>query len=431
MDTTGQTLTPYEKEEISRKNSVKFFIDGVIFQAGNSFIEDSSVISVLVFLLTGSAGMSGLATVCYMLGMSAGKMESGAKISRISSIPKYVAGRVFIARSLLLIPAILLFFNIENYALSIILIVFYMLSYFFQGTTSAPWQDIYSRTMTARYRSTVLGSRQAFGGLLGVLSSIVVQRILANGAWNFKTQYGIILILGTSVMALGAIPILALKETERPVTDQHKNAGIVNLIKRAGTVLRRQKHFSNYLIVRILDMFVFTVVTFLIIASKDILHMTPAQTGVLVVMRTVGNAAGSFLSGWVSRKFGDKTVLTARMGLFIFMSLCGVLLTALSGIPVWFAYVFAVIGGVAQSTMLGFMLYMMYSAPPAARPDCITLDAIILLPFSFTSYLAGLMIDLAGYRAFFLLTGVLSVASLFLISARLLSKKEFDEIAGD
>ena len=421
---SGETL----KHHISKKNSVIFVAEGMLFKLGLSFVDASAVISVFIFLLTGSAGMAGLVQVAFMAGLPLGNIIYGSRLSKIKNIPRFMGRQIAFSRIFLIFAAAALFLNISNYALGIIIIALYFITFFIQGTTMAPWQDLYSRTMVNEYRSTVMGYRQSLGALAGVAASLVIQRILANETMGFKTQYGIIIFIGALFLALCALPLSRLKETERPKTDQHDNEGIRNLLKRAIPILKKQKHFRGYLQVRILDMISFTVITFIIIASKDILQLTAAQVGILVVVRTVGRTVGGFFSGWFSKKAGNKALILIRYALMLGLSLCGVFLCLHIGLPTYFAYIFTALGGIADSAFLGYLIYMMYSMEDKARPDCITLDSLILLPFSFASLAMGILIDAAGYLPFFVAIGILCVAAFIFTAFRLLPKKEFDAI---
>ncbi len=421
---TGETL----RNHISKKNSVIFVAEGMLFKLGLSFVDASSVISVFIFLLTGSAGMAGLVQVAFMAGLPLGNIIYGSRLSKIKSIPHFMGKQIVFSRIFLLLAAAVLFLDISNYSMGIIVISLYFICFFVQGTTMAPWQDLYSRTMVNEYRSTVMGYRQSLGALVGVAASLIIQRILASDSIGFKTQYSIIIFVGALLMALCALPLSRLKETDRPKTDQHDNEGIMNLLKRALPILKKQKHFRGYLELRILDMIAFTVITFLIIASKDILNLTVAQVGILVVMRTLGRTAGGFFSGWISKNAGNKILILIRTSLLLILAVCGMFLCLHMGLPVYFAYIFSVLAGIADSSFLGFMLYMMYSMEDKARPDCITLDSLILVPFSFASLVMGLVIDASGYLPFFIAVGVLCVAALIFAAFRLLPKNEFDAI---
>ena len=421
-------LTNEDKEKIAKKNSKVFLIDGMMFQFGMSFIDASSVISVFIFLLTNSASLSGLAQVCFMVGITGGNILWGSKLSKIKSIPKFMAKQVIFARLFLFLAFGLLFLGMDEGLYSVFFILLYFISFFVHGATVAPWQDIYSRTMTDRYRSTVMGYRQSMGALVSILASVIIQRVLSINALDYKMQYGIVILIGTAILTICAIPLSLIKETERPITDQNNNEGVLNLLKRAPGILKAQKPFSNFLTVRILDTVVMSVITFLIIASKDILGLTTAQVGIIVIMRTVGRTVGGFFSGWLSKKFGNKTVILTRTALLLLLSIFGVVLCLYLRLPVYFAYIFSVTAGVADAAMLGHMLYNMYSMKAKARPDCIILDSLVRLPFSFASFFWGLMIDAAGYLAYFIVSGVLVVVTLILAIIKLLPKEEFDKI---
>ncbi len=427
MSHTGD-FTYTEKEKIAKRNSKVFLVDGIMFQFGMSFIDASSIISVFIFLLTESASLSGLAQVCFMVGITGGNILWGSKLSRIKNIPGFMAKQVIFAKIFLYIAFGAIFLGITDKAYGIFFIVIYFVSFFIHGATVAPWQDIYSRTMTPRYRSTIMGYRQSLGALAGIFASIVIQRILSISSIDYKLQYGIVILVGTIILTVCAIPLSLLKETERPVTDQTENEGIFNLIKRMPSILKRQKHFKNYIIVRIFDAIAFSVTTFLIIASKDILNLTNAQIGIIVIMRTVGRTIGGFFSGWFSSRHGYKPVIVLRSVLLLVLSFSGIVLCLWLGLPTYFIYVFTVFAGITDATMLGYMLYKMYSMETKARPDCLILDSLIMLPFSFASFFWGIMIDTVGYLPFFITTAILGIFTFFLAVKKLLPKTEFENI---
>ena len=424
-------LEMQDQEKASKRNSKIFLIDGILFQFGMSFLDASAVISVFIFLLTGSASLSGLAQVCFMFGITAGNIFWGSKLSKIKNIPKFMAKQVIFARVFLFIAFGMMFVNFDVSTFAILFIVLYFASFFVHGSTVAPWQDIYSRTMTSQYRSTVMGYRQSLGALVSILASVIIQRILSYEALSYKMQYGVVILIGTCVLTICALPLSLIKETKRPITDQNNNEGLINLLKRAPSILKKQKHFSNFLIVRIFDSVVFSVITFLIIASKDLLGLTSAQIGMLIIMRTVGRTIGGFFSGWLSRKFGNKAVILVRTSLLLLLSGFGVLICLFLGLPTYFVYIITIIAGIADSAMLGHMLYKMYSMKSNARPDCIILDSLIRLPFSFASFIWGLMIDTVGYLAFFVTVGILGIVTFVLAITKLLPKEQFDKIADE
>jgi hypothetical protein len=143
---------------------------GITFQAGSTAIDSATIMSALVFQLTGNPIAVGAVTAILRFGWLFPQLIVGFLAQRGGSSMRYYVIGAFGRASCMAVLALLLYFGSgwSALTLSVFVMAIWTAYAFISGVVAVPYNDIVARSVPSELRSRLLATR-FFGG--GVLAS--------------------------------------------------------------------------------------------------------------------------------------------------------------------------------------------------------------------------------------------------------------------
>ncbi len=194
---------------------------GVTFQAGSAAIDSATIMSALVFQLTGSPLVVGAVTAILRFGWLFPQLIVGFLAQRSGSSMQYYVIGAFGRASCMALLALILFIGADWNAvqLSIMVMVLWTAYAFISGIVAVPYNDIVARSVPSELRSRLLATRFFGGGVLALGIVAIADRLVGNMA--FPISYAAIIAIASALMFLSSIVFTVMGEPE--VTNRRAN----------------------------------------------------------------------------------------------------------------------------------------------------------------------------------------------------------------
>ena len=277
------------------------------------------------------------------------------------------------------------------------------------GFTANPWQSMIAKIIPPDSRGTFFGAQAGLANIQMSATAIGAGYILdkVSDRWDFTLCF-LLTVVGL------AISFVFLGLTREPV-DYEKTIPerSPSLWKHGLELLRRDRNFSAYLLVRFLSSFATMGFAFYIVYGLQRFDMDEITAGFLTAALTVTSTVANALMGWLGDRIGHRQMLIA-----------GSFAVTLSSLLAWAAptlgwlypvFVLAGLANVAYWT-IGMAITVEFG-DEQTRPTYIGLSNTLVAPATILApLLGGFLVDAAGFQTTFMVSAVggLVIAALLL-----------------
>ncbi len=394
-----------KKYENLKWNFFVGLMHGVLFNGGVAFSSTTTVIPAFLNMLTPSSIIVGFS---YMI-MGKGRGILGVipqlfVANKLEAVKykKPLLVKAITVRAIswgLLALSTLLFAKTHPTLMVWILISLLGLFTFMGGVAAIPFSDIFGKAIPSELRGRFFGLRGLLGGIVAIFAGLVVKNILQNKNLNFPKNYALIFFLSFVFVTASYVFLAMVKEPEEEV---HKETLPFRVfLKKAIGILKKDRNFSNFLIVQILIGAGSLSLPFYVIYAKRVLNFSKGAVGVFLTVQMIGFVVFNIVWAYVSDYKGNKLVvqLTGITALAI------PLIAIFSGSNFWvFSLTFLLIGAMFSGMSVGFQNFMLDSAPPKERPTYIGLNGTLTFPVLTYSLIGGFLARFMPYVTIFYIT---------------------------
>ena len=404
-----------------RHNLICFLLDSIFFGIGMAFASPTTILPSFVSQLTDSPPMIGLVLT----------IQSGAWLLPQLIAANYLADKAHkkpylllpaaLGRSVLLLLAAVVFLAGDS-SPGLILILFFAAFAIFMGTdalASVAWFDILGRAIPPTRRGRLFGAGQIVLGLTTIGVGALMNAILGASGLPFPRNYALVFLLASLSFSASWLAISFLREpAHQAQTDRLPWRAF---LPKLWTVLNEDRAFRQVTIVRLLAGLGGMAIPFYIVYAIDALGMGEEAIGFFLSAQMIGSALAGFIMGYLSERSGSKAVIQLSNALALSSPILALSLPALKlriGLmPVCiYAFVFAAIGAVNSSLLLGFLNFVLEMAP---SEECLTyiglanaISGLLLL----VPLLGGWLLRATSYPVLFAVTAAGVAISLALSS---------------
>jgi MFS family permease len=387
-----------------RHNLTANLMDGAFFGFGWGFGSIGTIIPLFVSHLTTSALLIGLIPSIHAVGWQLPQLFMANRVSRLRRYKPMVMLLTIHERVPYLGMALVAFF-MGNLGVRLTLVLtFAMLVWqgVGAGFTANAWQSMVAKIIPSDWRGTFFGGQAALANILMSLSAVAAGYILEGVRlpFNFSLCFLLAVVgMGISYFALG---------TTREPEDVEKAIPEIQPSPWQGglEILRRDRNFTYYLIVRLLSQFAQMGSAFYIVYGLFNFGMSDLvagfMTAALMITSTVANAG----MGWLGDRVGHRAML-----------ILGSLAVSLGSLIAWWApslnwlylvFILSGLGNVAFWT-IGMAITVEFGTEET-RPTYIGLSNTLIAPFSIIAPLIGGWIAQAvSFQATFMVSSVSGV----------------------
>ncbi len=384
-----------------RYNLTVNLADGAFFGLGWGFGSIGTIIPLFVSHLTTSALLIELIPAIHAVGWQLPQLFMANSVSRLRRYKPMVMLLTIHERVPYIgLALIALFVGVLGAKVALIL-TFIMLIWqgLGSGLTANAWQSMVAKIIPSDWRGTFFGSQAALANILMSLSAIGAGFILDRVPDRFN--FALCFLLAT--VGLG-ISYLFLGLTREPVD----NEKIIpesqpSLWKNGLAVLRRDRNFAAFLIIRLLSQFATMGFAFYIVYGLRRFNMSDLTAGFLTAALMITSTVANALMGWLGDRLGHRAMLIA-----------GSLAVTMSSLLAWGApslgwlYPVFILSGLANVAYwtIGMAITVEFGSEET-RPTYIGLSNTLVAPFTIISPLIGGWIaETAGFQTTFMVSAV-------------------------
>ncbi len=272
------------------------------------------------------------------------------------------------------------------------------------GVSGVPFADVTAKVVPHYRLGTFWALRNAIGGVLALLSGLVLRRILESDI-PFPQNFGYLFLLGT---LLTAISYLAFSLVREPAGKPSMKEPFRRMIRRIPQVLRQDASFRRYLRVRFLALFALLAEPFYAIYALRTLEAPASAIGLFVILATGASIASNFLFRKPADKAKNVSVLQVSILLLLLAPLTALLISSWQLFGV--VFMLSAAGQAGMGIAAWNLLYAV--SPEADRPLYVgTANSLLSLP-SLAPIFAGGLVDLIGFRVTFAVALVVAALAL-------------------
>lgn len=403
----SETLPPH-----FRWNFCAFLVDYVCFGIALTFANPGSVLPAFVAQLTDSAPIIGLVDTVFRGGWLLPQLAVARLVSdKPRKKPYLIAGLV--GRISLFVMALAAWFGLTQRPAAMLILFYICLGVFtsFDGLSSVPWFDIMARAIPLRRRGRLLGAGQVITGILGVGAGVVVGLILDRRP--FPQSYALLFALAGIALIPSLIALLLIKEPEpeeiQPETNPQAKGKWLNL-------LVTDPAFRHLMACRLMVGMMALSNTFYVVHAADELHLPESIIGQFVSAQTLAGVIAGIVLSLVAERWGPRHVIRVGTAAAVIGPLYALAADVVRSEWLILAYplVFAALGVVNCTWMMGFFNYLLEIAPERMRPAYVGLGNTIMGMLTLAPMVGGWILDVTSYRVLFGMTAVLLTGSFVL-----------------
>ena len=384
-----------------RFNLTVNMLDGGFFGLGWGFGSIGTIIPLFVSHMTTSALLIGLIPAIHAGGWQLPQLFMANSVSRLRRYKPMVMLMTIQERLPYLGLALVAFFlaklgNTLALVLTFALLVWQGLG---AGFTANAWQSMIAKIIPSDWRGTFFGAQAALANILMSIAAIAAGYILdkLHAPFNFSLCF----LLTVAGLVLSYI---ALGLTREPV-DQEKTIPEHQPSPWKGglEILRRDRNFTAYLVIRALSQFATMGFAFYIVYGLLHFGMSDLTAGFLTAALTISSTIANAVMGWLGDRIGHRAMLIA-----------GSVAVALSSLIAWGApsinwlYPVFILSGLANVAIwtIGMAITVEFGNEET-RPIYIGLSNTLVAPFTIIAPLIGGWIaQTSGFQATFMVSAI-------------------------
>ena len=384
-----------------RFNLTVNLMDGGFFGLGWGFGSIGTIIPLFVSHMTTSALLIGLIPSIHAVGWQLPQLFMANSVSRLRRYKPMVMLMTIQERLPYLGLALVALFlaklgNTFALVLTFGLLVWQGLG---AGFTANAWQSMIAKIIPSDLRGTFFGAQAAIANILMSIAAIAAGYILdrIHAPFNFTLCFLLTVVgLVLSYISMGLIREPVDQEKSIPEHQPSPWKGGLEL-------LRRDRNFSAYLVIRALSQIATMGFAFYIVYGLLHFGMNDLTAGFLTAALTISSTIANAAMGWLGDRFGHRAMLIA-----------GSVAVTLSSLIAWGApsigwlYPVFILSGLANVAIwtIGMAITVEFG-DENTRPTYIGLSNTLVAPFTIIAPLIGGWIaETAGFQTTFMVSAI-------------------------
>jgi MFS family permease len=392
--------------EESVRKSLKFnltvnLLDGAFYGLGWGFGSVGTIVVLFVSRMTNSALLIGLIPSIHAVGWQLPQLFMANAVSRLRRYKPMVMLITIHERLPFLGLAVVALLVTTLGSRAAMVLTFLMLVWqgLGAGFTANAWQSMVAKIIPPKRRGTFFGSQAALANVLMSFAAVAAGFILdrVHDPYNFAICFSL------TIVGMG-LSYLLISLTREPVDNEKTIPTFQPSAWRGGMqVLRRDRNFSAFLVIRTLAQFATMGFAFYILFGLRRFGMSDLDAGLLTAALTISSTIANALMGWLGDRFGHRAMLITGSFAVTFSSLLAwgapsfnwmypvFILSGLANVAIW-------TNGMSITTEFG---------TEETRPTYIGLSNTLVAPFTIIApLLGGWIADTAGFKTTFMLSAI-------------------------
>ena len=388
---------------------------GISFQAGSAAVDSATIMSALVFQLTGNPLLVGAVPAILRFGWLSPQLIVGFFAQRAgSSMPYYVIGAFGRALCMALLALVLwVGAGWSVPVLTVVVMGLWTAYAFVSGIVAVPYNDIVARSVPSNQRSRLMALRFFGGGVLALVVVGIANRLMAGLA--FPQSYAAIIAMASVLMLISSLVFTAMGEPDSPRSSTTK-PGFFQYLQDGVEVFRHDATFARFVYAQWCGGAVLMALPFYVVAASAT-GTGLEQVALLLGAQTVGALVSNPLWGWWGDHLGKVSLLRAiSLGRVVPPLIMLGLLATTSGNFAVFVVVFALNGALANGLTIAVIGFLMEISPEDRRPAYSGYFNAITAPAFLLPLIGGALTALTGLSVVFGLSMLAAFGQFWLLA---------------
>ncbi len=381
---------------------------GVTFQAGSAAVDSSTIMSALVFQLSGSSILVGAVTAILRFGWLFPQLIVGFFAQRSgTSMPFYIIGAFGRAVCMALLALVLFIGSDWPAALLTFAVMALWTAYaFISGIVAVPYNDIVARSVPSEMRSRLLATRFFGGGVLALGVAAIATRLF--GRLEFPISFAAVIAMASVLMLLSSTVFTSLGEPDTMAIKSEKLT-FFRYLRDGVKVFQTDNRFRKFVFAQWCGGAVLMALPFYVVQASN-QGFDLRQIALLLGAQTAGALISNPLWGWWGDRRGKDKLLSLIAAARILPPLLVLLLIVfpIPGSSVISVYtgLFFLQGALSNGLTIAVIGFLMEISPDDRRPAYSGYFNAITAPAFLLPLIAGF------FAAFFGLTIVFAISAL-------------------
>jgi len=416
---TQQTLPPNY-----RRNILAFAGDWICFGIGMSFASGSTVLPALVNHLSGSPLVVGLISTLGSGGWLLPQLFAASRVHGLARKKPAIIIPSLIGRPTFLISALaVLYLAVPNPTLAVaIFLAGFGIFNMSDGISSVPWFDLFSRAVPPWRRGRFIGSTQVISAILTIAVGGVVGYILGERSpFQYPVNYAVLFFITAGFLGISLLFTFSIREI--PGKSDEPRPTVRDYMRELKGIWKGDRDFRLITGIRLLLALTALSSPFYTVYALNEKGVSMGTVGWFLSAQIAGGFVYSIIGGYLLERFGGRLTTNVEAVLALAAPVLGIVSGYfLPGGSPWFLGIylllFAFMGAMNNSFMLGHMNYLLEMSPEDKRSTYVGLSntltgVIIVIPL-----LGGALVELISYGPLYILTA-LCVAPTLSLTLRL------------
>jgi MFS family permease len=402
------------QEKIQRDYHWNFIVntlDGASFWFGMSFFSSTIILPLFVSHFTNNPLTIGL---IFFLGWGGVLLPQLFLANMVERAPQKkffpVTLGFFLERLPIFLVAPAVYFLATRQPI-LTLVVFFLLYTWHNvgaGVIIVGWQDMIAKIIPVEKRGRFFGLSNFIGNGTGILGALVVPLLLKK--YPFPLGYVMAFTVTAVFIFLSWIFLSLTREpaiyNNKPPTSQ------LDYMRSLPDILRKDRNFRMYLLAQIIFSLSGMATGFLVVYAVQNWNLRDSNASGFMIASQVGLTLANLFFGFFSDRKGHKLSLEISL----LLSITALVLAIIAPHPVWFFVIFFLRGAVSAGTFVSGISIVYEFTEAENRPTYIGLaNTIPGLATSVAPLVGGWLAGGMGYRAMFILSAIIGVASWVLL----------------
>jgi hypothetical protein len=272
------------------------------------------------------------------------------------------------------------------------------------GVSGVPFADVTAKVVPHYRLGTFWVLRNVIGGLLALISGLVLRRVLASEL-PFPVNFALLFSLGALLSGAAYVAFCAIRE---PAGKPAQKAPFRSMVKRVPNLLRQNSSFRRYLRVRFLGLLALLAEPFYAVYAIRTLGAPATALGIFIIIATFSTISANLLFRRAADNGRNVSVLQWGVALLCTAPLLALVMTQ------WQGFVLVFVCSAAGQAGINIAAWnLLYAVSPEAERSLYvgTANSILSLP-SLAPIAAGVVVDTVGFRPTFGFAALMALTAL-------------------
>ncbi len=377
---------------------------GITFQAGSAAVDSATIMSALVFQLTGNPIVVGAVTAILRFGWLFPQLIVGFLAQRDGSSMRYYIIGAFGRAMCMAVLAFVLFIGtgLPALTLSTFVMAIWTAYAFISGIVAVPYNDIVARSVPSELRSRLLATRFFGGGILALGVVAIADRLVSG--LEFPLSYAAIIAMAAVLMFISSGVFAAMGEPD-VVSERTSKPAFFQYLKDGVSVFQTDLNFRKFVYAQWCGGAVLMAMPFYIVQA-DANGIGFEGVALMLGAQTAGALVSNALWGWWGDQYGKASLLKGiAIGRILPPAIILLFTTTRFLDPSEMFYLFVgtffVLGALANGLTIAVIGFLMEISPEHLRPAYSGYFNAITAPAFLLPLLAGGIAALFGFTVVF------------------------------